>query len=495
MARVALIKAFSGMNLPVSQLAAELVRAGHDALIIFLKRFEIRPTDQPHTLEMADQDQRLFIVNRAGVQQISWSVHTPFSDVEKASLLKVLSEFRPDGVGISCLSAGMTLAGHTAAFVRDALGVPVIFGGTGPTMEPARALESGDVVCVGEGEETIVEFADRLDGDGNLLSIVGTWAKTVDGQIVKNPKRSLCNLDDIAQPLWDPRYLVYINGDELIYNATPWVNSMPHQYVIMTQRGCPFSCSFCVESAYQEMFGKRNSLRRRDPAVVLEELHKAKQQLDLQGVMFFDDVFTINPRWHDEFLPRYKQEIGLPFWCYTYPGVHTRELLERLKDAGCRSMSMGVQSGSKRLLEVFNRKGTRDRVAKSAQEIVEVGIKGTLDLIPSTVFDTEDDLRETLDLLLEIPHELDASFYNEMVYFPNYPISRRKADEGIPDGASAVDRDTFYFYLKLYNLTRTSMPRDEVRRLARDPETRAHHSRLNPLLNDDPVLKKWLDAQ
>lgn len=489
MARVALIKVFAGMNLPVSQLGGELVRAGHEVLIVFLKRLELQDIDRLDDYERGDQDQRLFVVNRQGVRQMNWSVYHPFSEAEQGNLIKVLSDFKADAVGLSCLSAGMTLASQAARLIRETLGVPVIAGGTGPTMEPQRAIEWANVVCIGEGEETILEFAERLTRGGDLHDIAGTWGKAPAGEIVKNPSRPLCALDDIAEPLWDPKFLVLVHGDEILYNCPPWVDGVKNRYVIMSQRGCPFSCSFCIEATYQEMFGKKNSLRRRRPELVLAELRHAKEMFRLDAVSFFDDVFTVNPRWLDEFLPRYKEEIGLPFWCYTYPGVHTRELLEKLKDAGCRAITMGIQSGSERLLEVFNRKGKRDRVISAAHEIMDVGIRGSIDLIPMTVFDTEEDLRATFDLLLEIPYQLDTSFYNEMVYFPNYRITQRK-DRELPAGSTGtVDLDTYFYYLKLYNLTRTDIPRDELLRLSADPAIRADHDRLNPLLNDDLPFK------
>ena len=96
----------------------------------------------------------------------------------------------------------------------------------------------------------------------------------------------------------------------------------------MTQRGCPFSCSFCIESVYQDMFGKKNSLRRRSVDVVIEELVAGQAAtLGIRQVMFYDDVFTVNPRWLREFAPRYKREVGLPFWCYTYPTTTRKEEL------------------------------------------------------------------------------------------------------------------------------------------------------------------------
>ena len=93
--------------------------------------------------------------------------------------------------------------------------------------------------------------------------------------------------------------------------------------------------------------------------------------------MFYDDVFTVHPRWLDQFLPRYKAEIGLPFWCYSYPTTHDRELLQKLKDAGCVAITMGVQSGSERILrEYFNRPTKSERVIAAAEEIGMDAVQG-----------------------------------------------------------------------------------------------------------------------
>ena len=63
-----------------------------------------------------------------------------------------------------------------------------------------------------------------------------------------------------------------------------------------------------------------------------------EEQRDILQVMFYDDVFTVNPRWLKEFAPKYKEHVGLPFWCYTYPTTTRKEDLLLLKDAGMRSM-------------------------------------------------------------------------------------------------------------------------------------------------------------
>ena len=184
----------------------------------------------------------------------------------------------------------------------------------------------------------IVDLANRLDAQEDISDIPGTWAKKKDGTLVRNPERPLLKLDDLAIPDWQLEHYVHINNFKGRRTGI-YPHNLKREYPIMTQRGCPFSCSFCIESRYQDMFGKKNSLRRRDIDLVLQELHWAKKNLDIESVLFYDEVFTVNPRWLDEFLPRYRDEIGLPFWCYTYPTTHTPELLRQLKDAGMVSLT------------------------------------------------------------------------------------------------------------------------------------------------------------
>ena len=88
--------------------------------------------------------------------------------------------------------------------------------------------------------------------------------------MIRNPAAPLLELDKIAIPDFEPARTVHINDDRSAATSTRPTSAQ--QYPIMTQRGCPFSCSFCIESVYQDMFGKKNSLRRRSVDVVIEEL-------------------------------------------------------------------------------------------------------------------------------------------------------------------------------------------------------------------------------
>lgn len=493
MAKIAIIKLFYGMTITCAQLAGQLLAHGHQPKVIFFKRQDLVQLSDYESGDyvFGDVPMRSYAINKEGASLYDTSTWKKNKPDELRHLVTLLKELDVDAIGITCLSHAMIQAEAVTAHLRQHFDLPILWGGTGPTVEPDRSILHADLVCVGEGEDVIIEIAERLDKQQNLENITGTWYRLPDGTVQKNPKRAVADLEVIGMPVWDPEYYAYINGHRFDRTFEPNAHNFDKSYQMMTQRGCPFSCSFCVESFYQNEFGKKDSLRRMSPEKAIRELAYAKNVLGHKTVTFMDDVFTVNPRWLEDFMALYKKDIGLPFFCYTYPTTHNAKMLAMLNDAGCHAITMGVQSGSYRILkEVYDRPTKIGRVVRAAQEIVESGIPAaTFDLIPQTEFDQEDDLKQTLELLLEIPKEMDSTFYNIMAYFPNYPIQEKFRDEILLASSDRLTEDTYLYYFKLFGLTRTAMPMEQVRELALDPQYRLNHDLLNPMLDDANMLK------
>ncbi len=496
MARIAIIKLFTGLNLAPAQLSGELQRAGHDSEIIFFKDYRPQLAEDLNGFVFTEYPSIITDVN--GVKRI-WNCYKPFSPREFELLISTLHDFKPDAIGFSVISGVIKESALVTNEVRKHFDVPIIWGGPGPTLEPEKCLEHADLVCINEGEGVIVDLADRLDSQQDITNIPGTHARLPDGSIQQNPERALLNLDDIAFPDWELSRYVHINRIKGVRkNAYP--NNLFNEYPIMTQRGCPFSCSFCIESKYQDMFGKKSSLRRRDIQLVLDELHWAKKNLKIDTVLFYDDVFTVNPRWLKEFLPRYKEEIGLPFWCYTYPTTHDRATLEMLKDAGLKSITMGIQSGSSRMLsDYLNRPTERQRIIDAAQEIVDLGpsVTGFFDLITKIPFETEDDLKESFEFLLELPKEFKTIGLAEMIEFPTYSFSEKIEQERsvIAQSDGLLDEKTYDFYNRLFLLTRLPIPEAEMRAIANNKEYRDNPMLLNDLLSQNTASASFTGAE
>ena len=492
MARIAFIRIFTGLTMGVAQLTGELQRAGHDAHTFILKQTHMRKPD-----EVGDMEGGAPMVMANG-QEVVWMLWHPFTEKEFDLLREELRKFKPDAIGMSVQALTEYLNVPVTEEIRKEFDVPIIWGGTSPTLQPEECIPYADLVCINEGEEVIVELANRLDAGERIDNIPGTWFNDK-GNIIKNPKRPLLDLDTIAIPSWKRKHYTFIDEDKV---KTPFLPpGVRAEYPIMTQRGCPFSCSFCIESRYQEMFGKSESLRRRSPDLVLEELHHAKKTLGIRKVLFYDDVFVINPRWLKEFLPRYKKEINLPFWCYTYPTTHNLDLLLYLKEHGCVSVGMGIQTGSMRLLkEHYNRPTERARIIKACNEIVEAGLEGVFDLISKGQFDTEQDLRDTFELLLDIPRELRCMGFGTMSLTPTIALRRQVNDAGLIANTDhgynlPLPEEVYDYYHKLFHLTRTTIDHDYLLQIANDPQYRTNQDFLQKLINDNTDIKEFEGRQ
>jgi radical SAM superfamily enzyme YgiQ (UPF0313 family) len=474
MARVALIKLFTGLNLGVSQLSGELQRAGHDSRIIYFKDFLVVPREQAHRYRVSEYP-GINVAARA--KEYVWNCFTPFSGREYELLIATLRDFDPQLIGFSLTSLPIEPAAEVTRKLKEHFDVPVLWGGPGPTLEPERCIQHADLLCINEGERVIVELANRIDAGEDLAATPGVWAKR-DGAVVRNAPGPLLELEDVAIPDFEPSRTFHVNDGRIRHPVYP--PNLGRQYPIMTTRGCPFSCSFCIESVYQDMFGKKNHLRRRSVDVVIAELVAAKERLGVTSVLFYDDVFTTHPRWLREFAPRYKAEVGLPFWCYTYPTTTHKDDLALLKDAGCKSMTMGIQSGSEEILRRdFNRPVDQQKAIDAARLIIDSGIDGFFDLITKVQFETEVHCRETFNFLVDLPREMKSAGFGSMTMFPNYGYTAKVAKEGARLSLSEQD---YAYYHKLYFLTRTSLPRSVVKAIGSFPLFRRFPSLIDPLL-------------
>lgn len=487
MANIVFINVLSRMNHAVGHLMGALREAGHQTHTIRFKRQDHVFLDDHEGAKSHDfghVSHKHYVVRDRDLVKQEYAAWKKVLPREKAFLIERLKELNPDAIGITSLSHSMNLAREVIDFLREHFNVPFLMGGSGSITEPELAISFSDLVCTGEGEQVIVDIADRLDLKRDLSGIAGTLYRLPDGEIQRNGKAPLTDLSTLVMPVYDPGFYTYINGYYFEKNVSHNHRTDDHSFTIMTQRGCPFSCSFCIESFLQNEFGKKEHLRRVSPDRAIAELKYAKDVLGFTEITFWDDVFPINPEWLNEFLPKYKTEIGLPFFCYTYPSTTKPDILAKLKDAGCTFIGMGIQSGSERILvEAFDRKVKQSIVLQSVNYLVESGIERiTVDLIPKTPYDREEDLYKTLLLMLEIPRALLPSGLNELILFPNYLIHERVREKNLIGSSEPLTEDIYLFYLKLMVMTRLEYDRTFILECYQDPDIRTDHNKLNRYL-------------
>jgi radical SAM superfamily enzyme YgiQ (UPF0313 family) len=263
--------------------------------------------------------------------------------------------------GISIYSNQWQFAVAAARSLKQHCGIPVVGGGPHCSLFP-EALASADVFdafVVGEGEPILPLLADRARTRGRFGGIPGVWTRSATGNLVPALSESkLAELEALAEPAYD----LYSRDVVLNYPG------------LMFSRGCPYSCSYCCNSAYRRRFGAVRA-RFLSPERAVQRARAFVARFQPTYLNFDDDTFTKNVRWMESFLQPYRRVIGLPFHCNARPETVTAKVCRLLKDAGCNTVSLGCESGSEELrTNVLGRRMRDDAIIRAADCIHEAGL-------------------------------------------------------------------------------------------------------------------------
>jgi radical SAM superfamily enzyme YgiQ (UPF0313 family) len=365
----------------------------------------------------------------------SWGQPSRYPTENEMQLLYDLIEKDESMIfGISFRSIVFHLAKRVTEEIRGIKGddVKILWGGSHSTILPEECMKHADVVCVGEGEEAIVEFMDAIDFGRDYSDIKNLWVNTESG-VKQNPIRPLIqDLDSVPWPVFGDEGKSAVIVDRVINGDPKYIMSDVASYFIISSRGCPFSCDFCCNSALRKIYkGAGAYVRKRSPENVIAELEYAKENLDLVYVAFMDELFTMDIKWTREVCSLYSEKINLPFTCEVHPDTIDEEMAGVLGRAGVCSVVIGVQSGSERTRdEVFNRKVSNKQVLESARLLHDIGAIAHYDFILDNPYETKEDLAEAFQLLLELPRPTSLEIFS-LRFFPRTNITERALNDGI----------------------------------------------------------------
>lgn len=259
------------------------------------------------------------------------------------------------------------------------------------------------MVCIGEGEAALAELCKKISNEFDYYNIPNIWLRRND-EIKRNQLRCLTeNIDSIPYPDFSNKnkYLIE-NGKEL---KLPSINDRS-EYDIMTSRGCPFACTYCCNYTYRKIYHDLGRyVRRRSAKNVIEELMQAcKMYKNLSYIYFYDDVFSLDKNWIEEFTREYSAKIRLPFFCYSHPNYSDEKVIRMLKDAGLQDVTMGIQSGSEFVRNKFlKRFNSNDKILSSARIFKRYNLNVSYDILLDNPFEDNNTRLETLNLLLNLP--------------------------------------------------------------------------------------------
>ena len=330
---------------------------------------------------------------------------------DESQLVNEVLKYQPDVLGFSFLTTAVEKTNRIIQQLRTISGKSIfISGGVHSTALPQDTFErlGLDYVICGEGEVSLLEFCNSLRTGSVRRDIAGLVYRE-DSKVTINPVSGYIeDLDSLPLPAWHlvdmEKYLFppgYIKG--LFYRRTA---------PVLTSRGCPARCIFCSSP---NIFGRM--VRRRSVRSVVDEIKTLKDRYRIDGVFFLDDTFTVDRNWIMDFCKLMEEErVNLDWSCQTRVNVVSREILERMKDAGCVQVDYGIESGSAKILKNL-KKGTNIEQIKTAFKLArEVGLRTYGSVLLGSPGETWSDVQLTKKLLAELRPSL--TLFNFLTPFP-----------------------------------------------------------------------------
>lgn len=305
--------------------------------------------------------------------------------------LQQLKEFQPHYVGITFATPMYHEARHLAGIAHETLPeVTTIAGGIHPTTLPRESLEEGnfDLVCLGEGERTMVEIAGGIDPekiDGLAFGKGDDFTKTP-------PRKLIKNLDDLPLPAWQLHDLSRYRAPHIASRDNP-VGYME------TNRGCNHHCLYCS----QRIFG--HEVRSKSPQRVVDEIFRMLD-MGFRDIHIKDDNFTADIETAKKTI-RLMMEKGFSAPWALPTGVNVedvdREFFELAAEAGCYQISFGIESGVPEILHRVNKDQTPEQIRNAVQMADDAGLETVGFFMMGLPGETEETMRRTIEFARSLP--------------------------------------------------------------------------------------------
>lgn len=276
-----------------------------------------------------------------------------------ADLNAKVNSFSPDLIAMSCTESTFPLGVEVLRHIenRKPNDPPVILGGSFATYAPVRAMDFPeiDIVCVGEGEQPLLELCQRMERGQSYQDVAGLMLRDQSGTLYRNPPPPPVNLDDNPTDF-----------DLGLFDSERLQRPMDGEFYLMapveTIRGCVFHCAFCNSAD--------TGSRKKSIGKVREELLYYRDCHGIQYMFFWADTFLMMSRKElDEFCEMYK-DVGLPFWVQTRVETINDWRLRKLKDVGLHHIAIGIENGDEEFRQKVVRKEFSNEEAIRACEIL-----------------------------------------------------------------------------------------------------------------------------
>jgi anaerobic magnesium-protoporphyrin IX monomethyl ester cyclase len=329
---------------------------------------------------------------------------------------KRVAQTDADVVGMTSTTLTYKSALENARIAKEELPeCTTVLGGCHVTFWDENALNecsSLDIVVRREGEITFVELLGKLSKNSSLKGVLGVTYRKKDGRIVRNGDRPFIeNLDALPFPA---HHLLPLKSFHVVGKTI---------FPLTTSRGCVYWCDFCTAV---RMFGRR--YRMRSAKNVVDEIEQIYNKYGQRQFTFYDDAFTVDQKRVVQICDEIqRRKLAIHWDCETRVDMVSRDLLQKMKDAGCLATWFGVESGSPYVLEKMHKKIRLNQTRLAFKTARDVGLMTVASVVLGFPGETEQTAWDTINFVKELDPD-DIGFYIATPYpgTPMYELVKAK---------------------------------------------------------------------
>lgn len=341
----------------------------------------------------------------------------PAQGITREKLLILLEEFNPTMTVIDTSTPSIISDLRVAEGISGICPETRIFlVGTHASALPGKTLEDAPFItgiAVGEYDTTIAETADAMESGGDLSSVPGLWMNLGECPAETAPRQPVENLDSL--PLLAEVYRKHLKPEDYFFAAARYPSVM-----MITSRGCPFKCAFCV---WPQVLHKGGYRARSADNVAMEFMKMQQYFPQTQEIVFEDDTFSVDSsRVRDISLALIEAGNKLPWTANTRANL-SLEAMREMKRAGCRMIIVGYESGNQDILNNVSKGTTVEQNLAFAERARKAGLLVHGCFMAGNPGETEETLEETYRMAVKLKPDT-AQFFPVMAY----PGTRLYAD-------------------------------------------------------------------
>ena len=344
-----------------------------------------------------------------------------------AQAVEFVTEIDPGLVGISAKTINIHNAARLAENLKQAgLDCPIVLGGAHITAVPVETLsrfEPFDLGVIGEGELTYLELIRRLQQGDPISDVQGIVRRGDFGEVLVNPRRPpIEDLDQLPLPAWDllPEFPHGYKHSALETKRLPSAS-------IISSRGCPYSCTFCDNA----VFGTR--VRHHSAEYTLKMIRHLEKEYGVRDLMILDDNFLLKRDKLNQICDSLVRDgDDLTWYCIGHAKFMTEDRMQKIREAGCWFIELGIESGCDRILKVIKKNTSKMEIAEAVRQARRAGLKVKGNFIFGLPTETKESMEESTQFALGIG--LSHFQQNFLTIWPGCEISAEPEKYGALKG-------------------------------------------------------------